>query len=79
MKLPFETPYLHQPTLTPPMLPLIFFLLTPNLENVRECCKAQWVCVHQRIALYKRYLLLLWKHHFDDDDDDDHNDDDDDL
>ena len=30
-----------------------------NLENVRECCEAQWVCVHQRIALCKTYLLLL--------------------
>ena len=29
-----------------------------NLENVGEC-KAQWVWVHQRIALYKSYLLLL--------------------
>ena len=28
-----------------------------KIENVRECCKAQWVCVHQRIALYKSYLL----------------------
>ena len=35
--------------------------------------------IHQRIALYKRYLLLL-KHHFDDGgDDDDDDDDDDDL
>ena len=24
-----------------------------------ECCKAQWVYVHHRIALYKSYLLLL--------------------
>ena len=31
-----------------------------NLENVGECCKAQWVWVHQRIALYKSYLLLLF-------------------
>ena len=23
------------------------------------CCKVQWVCVHQRVALYKSYLLLL--------------------
>ena len=30
-----------------------------NLENVGECCKAQGVWVHQRIALYKSYLLLL--------------------
>ena len=30
-----------------------------NLENVGECCKVQWVWVHQRIALYKSYLLLL--------------------
>ena len=29
------------------------------LENVGECCKAQRVCVPQRIALYKSYLLLL--------------------
>ena len=29
-----------------------------NFENVGEC-KAQWVWVHQRIALYKSYLLLL--------------------
>ena len=39
------------------MLPFIFFSL--NIENVRECCKAHWVCVDQRIALYKNYLLLL--------------------
>ena len=26
---------------------------------VLECCKTQWVWVHQRIALYKSYLLLL--------------------
>ena len=30
-----------------------------NLENVGECCEAQWVCVHQRISLSKSYLLLL--------------------
>ena len=30
-----------------------------HLENVGECCKVQWVCVHQRIMLYKSYLLLL--------------------
>ena len=30
-----------------------------NLENAGECCKAQWVWVHQRIALYKSYLLLF--------------------
>ena len=33
-----------------------------NLENVGECCKVQWVCVHQRIALHKSYLLLLFCH-----------------
>ena len=30
-----------------------------HLENVGECCKVQWVCVHQRTVLYKSYLLLL--------------------
>ena len=30
-----------------------------NVENFGECCESQWVCVHQRIALYKSYLLLL--------------------
>ena len=30
-----------------------------HLENVGDCCKAQWVCVHQRIALYKSYLLCI--------------------
>ena len=39
--------------------PVYLLLFSLNLENVRECCKAQWVCVHQRIALYKSYLLLL--------------------
>ena len=29
-------------------------------QNVGECCKAQWAWVHQRIALYKSYLLLLY-------------------
>ena len=40
-----------------------FFLslsLSLNVGNVGECCKAQWVCVHQRIALYKSYLLFLF-------------------
>ena len=39
------------------MLPLIFFSL--NVENEGECCKAQWVCVHQRTTLHESYLLLL--------------------
>ena len=39
------------------MLLLIFVPL--NVENVGECYKAQCVCVHQRITLYKKYLLLL--------------------
>ena len=39
------------------MLPLIVFSL--NIENVGECCKAQQVCVDQRIAIYKSYILLL--------------------
>ena len=39
------------------MLPSIF--VPSHLENVGECCKAKWVRVHQRIALYKSYLLLL--------------------
>ena len=34
------------------------------LANVGECCKAQWVCVHQRIALTKVI-------YYDDDDEDD--------
>ena len=29
--------------------------------KLRKCCKAQWVWVHQRIVLYKRYLVLLFK------------------
>ena len=28
-----------------------------------ECCKEQWVCVDQRIALFKSYLLLLYLLH----------------
>ena len=39
------------------MLSLIFFAI--NIENVGECCKAQWFCVDQGIALYERYLSLL--------------------
>ena len=39
------------------MLPSIFFSL--NVENVRECCKAQWVCIDQNIAPCKSDLLLL--------------------
>ena len=40
------------------MLPLIFFSL--YIEHVAECCKAQWCCVDQRIALCKgTYILLL--------------------
>ena len=27
--------------------------------RVVECCKVQWGCVHQKIVLYKSYLLLL--------------------
>ena len=30
-----------------------------NWIIIINCCKAQWVCVHQRIALYTGYLLLL--------------------
>ena len=41
------------------MLPSIFFTL--KLENVGECCKAQWICVHQRInSAIQSYLLLLY-------------------
>ena len=41
----------------------LYVLCLWNLENVGECCKAQGVWVHQRIALYKSYLLLLtYKH-----------------
>ena len=39
------------------ILSLIFFSL--NIENGGECCKAQQVCVDQRMALYKSDLLLL--------------------
>ena len=39
---------------------IIYVLCLWNLENVGECCKAQWVRVHQRIALYKSYVLLLF-------------------
>ena len=39
------------------MLPLVFFSL--NAQNVGESCEAQWVCVDQRTALYKKYPLLL--------------------
>ena len=38
------------------------FCLSLNLEYVGECCKAQWVCVHQKIALYKCYPSLLLHH-----------------
>ena len=40
----------------------IFSPSTLNLENVGECCEAQWVCVDQRIALYENiccYYILL--------------------
>ena len=30
-----------------------------DLENIGERCKAQWIWVHKRIALYKSCLLLL--------------------
>ena len=36
-----------------------FFPFSLNVENVGECCKAQWVCVHQRIVLCRSYLALL--------------------
>ena len=39
------------------ILSLIFFSL--NIEYGGECCKAQQVCVDQRMALYKSDLLLL--------------------
>ena len=42
---------------------IIYILCLWNLENVGEYCKAQWVCVPQRIALYKSYLLLLCNYH----------------
>ena len=39
-----------------------------NLENVGDCCKAWWVCVHQKIELYKKkyyYIIIgqivMWK------------------
>ena len=38
---------------------ITFLNLSLNSDSVGECCKAQWVCVDQRIALYKSYLLLL--------------------
>ena len=34
-----------------------------HLENVGECCKAQGVCVHQRIALYKSYYYYCFSRH----------------
>ena len=46
-------------------LPFIFFSL--NLENVGECCKAQWVCVDQK----KRCKNIIYYYYDDDDDDDD--------
>ena len=37
-----------------------FFPSSPlNVQNVGERCKAQRVCLDQRTALYKSYLLLL--------------------
>ena len=41
------------------LLPVTINFFSLNLQNVGEHCKAQWVCVHQNIALYKGYLLLL--------------------
>ena len=34
---------------------VVTFDFFSHLENVGECCKAQWVGVHQRIALYGSY------------------------
>ena len=41
------------------LVAIIICIMSVNLENVGEFCKAQRVCVHQKIALYKSYLLLL--------------------
>ena len=38
---------------------LVVIVLCIMFVKLRKCCKAQWVWVHQRIALYKSYLLLL--------------------
>ena len=38
----------------------IFSSVSFRVENIQDCCKAQWVCVDQRIVLYKSYLLLLF-------------------
>ena len=39
------------------MLPSV--VVFSHLENTGECCKVQRVSVHQRIVLYKSYLLFL--------------------
>ena len=38
---------------------LVVIIICITFVKLRNCCKAQCVCVHPRIALYKSYLLLL--------------------